>query len=311
MEQTRLIFKATKEGANYIDVTKALTLVNGKHYTQFVNDKPQAYAMIARLSSIGNQVDGAMTGWAVRNALVKTAAAWKKMLKKAGIKKSDLNTYGKELRVSLDTYHRGTWGTKASGAHEVFPENIIDSNGRIEYDTGMKDSSGNPIHSTAFTGTPTEYDAVSGSVYREHAFDKTLLTVPNADDSAATELTWTPMLIGTGSTSILENYIESRKRSVDAHDDDFDIVKANPDNYLSLMLSDNEESSDDVLENTQDVGDFRPYSLDYQNEYSPLIQVGTHVAGQDSAIVAPLGLLKWTARVDDVIVLTITGHMNM
>lgn len=306
-----MVFTATKDGANYIDLTKALTLVNGKHYTQFENDKPLAYSAIARLSSTGNQVDGAMTGWAVRNSLVKTAAAWRKMLKKAGISKRELNTYGKELRVSLDTYHSGTWGSQAGGAHEVFPTAIIDGNGRIEYDTGMKDSSGNAIHSTAFTQTSGEYNSVTSGVYREHAFDKTVLTVPNADDSAATELSWTPFLIGSGTSCILENYIESRKQSVDAHDDDFDTVKANPDNYLALMLADNEESSDDVIEATQDVGDFRPYSLDYQNKYSPLIQAGSNVAGQDSAIVAPLGLLKWTARPADVLIITVTGRMEM
>ena len=313
MEQTRMVFTATCDGSNFIDLTKALTLVNGKHYTQFKKDKPLAYTAIIRLSSAGNRVVAAPTSWAVRNACVKAAASWRKMLSKAGISKRDLNTYGKELRIPLDIYHRGAWGSQDSSAHEVFPTHLADGNGRIEFDTGMHDSSGNAIYSTAFTTTDSEFNSAVSGVYREHAFDKTIFTVPDPD-AADNAFSWSPILIGGGSgggTSLVSSYINSRDKSVDTHDDDFDTVIGNPDNYLTLMLSDNEESADDVIEDVQDQGDFRPYSLEYQNTHVPVIEAGMTVAGQDTSIVAPLGLLRWTARPNDLLVVTVTGHMEM
>jgi hypothetical protein len=314
MEQTRLSFKAERTGTNYIDLTKALTLVNGKHYTQFKSDKPQAFTVVARTMNTANSVECAPTSWAVRNGLVKTAAAWRKMLRKAGVSKKDLNTYGKEIRMALDTYHSGTWGgKKLSGATvtgaDLVPDHLYSSVAGCEYDTGMKDGSGNPIYSSAFQHDISRYGTVHGGVYREHAFDQTVLTVPNASGNAATELGWTPFVIGSGGTT--DRYIDSRMSSVDAHDDDFDNQIAAPDNYLTLMLSDNEESADDVIEDVENLGDFRPYSLTYQDNLIDVIKSGANVAGQDSSFIAPLGLMRWTADAGDEIIITVTGQMDL
>lgn len=319
MEQTRIVYRAARSGSNYIDLTKGLTLVNGKHYTQFNSDKPQAFTVVARTMDTSNSVETAPTSWAVRNGLVKTAAAWRKMLRKAGVSKKDLNTYGKELRLALDTYQKGAWGgkklvgTTVTGADLVPAHLYSDASGSVtncEYDTGMKDSAGNRIYATAFAQDTVKYGQVDSGIYREHAFDLTTLTVPNPSGSATGELGWTPTVIGSSGSTTSE-YIESRMSSVDVHDDDFDNQIASPDNYLTLMLSDNEESADDVIEDVQELGDFRPYSLDYQNALVEAIKANANVPGQDTAFVAPLGLLKWTADAGDEIIITVTGQMDL
>ena len=103
MDVTTLTY--TGGGTRYIDLSKGLTLLNYRNYDQFKNDKPQAYVVTARLSNTEASLETIPTSWVHRNALVKTAAAWRAMLRKGGVKKSDLNTYGKELRLAFDSTH--------------------------------------------------------------------------------------------------------------------------------------------------------------------------------------------------------------
>ena len=311
MEQTRLSFTAVRDGNNYIDLTKALTLVNGKHYTQFIKDHPQAFAVVARTVNTANTIRAAPVSWVVRNALVKTAAAWRTMLKKAGISKKDLNTYGKEIRVPLDAYHQATWGgMKRSGLDvvgaDLVPDHLTDDNiqNNLEYDTGLCNADDEMIWVTSWATDTSLYGTGDPSgKFREHAFDLTEFTIPEFTD-------WLPTLIG-GTGSVISEYIASRKRSQEQHDDDLDNISEDSDNRLTMMLSDEPEDQMDVIEDTHDLGDFKPYDLSFQNKLVEVIKSGANVAGQDTSFVAPLGLLSWDADIGDELIITVTGQMDM
>lgn len=321
MKQTKFEFEAmgsgTGIGTQYIDLTKAMTLVNGQMHYQFKGDKPLAYMVTVRQSNNGGSIETAGTSWAVRNACVKTAAAWRRMLKKAGVKKKDLNTYGKELRLTFDSAHTANFGggdPTTNTPVDLVPKHLI-SGGVCEYATGThRDNAGVAAENyvTALTTIPLApygYDA-GGTVFREHAFDHTDMIVPDEDGDQAGEISWKAHLLG--SSSVVDVYIDSRENTLDVKDDDFDEELGSADNYLTLMLSDNEESSDDVIESVADQGDYRPYTLSYQNK--PLVQVGAgqNVQGQDSAFVAPLGLLKWSPDRDgDLLTVTVTAIAEM
>lgn len=322
MKQTKFEFKAKGYsggvGSQYIDLTKAMTLVNGQMHYQFKRDKPLAYMVTVRQSNNAGKISTAPTSWAVRNSAVKTAAAWRRMLKKAGVSKKELNTYGKELRLTFDADHSAHYGSgdPTTGTPvDLVPENLI-TGGVCEYATGTykKHSSGNAaeVYVTALTTVslaPYGYNA-GNTIFREHAFDHTTMVVPNPSGSATNEVTWSGHLMG--ADSIVSVYIDSRENSLDVKDDDFDNELSEPDNYLTLMLSDNEESADDVIERVADEGDFRPYSLSYQNEPINAVGSGQNVAGQDSAFVAPLGLLKWEPDRDgDLLTVTVTAIAEM
>lgn len=323
MKQTKFEFKSkgagAVAGAQYIDLTKAMTLVNGQMHYQFKKDKPLAYMVTVRQSNNAGKIETAPTSWAVRNSCVKTAAAWRRMLKKAGISKKDLNTYGKELRLTFDADHTANFGggdPTSSSPIDLVPEHLI-SSGVCEYATGTYIK--NPIsgdaaevYVTALTTqslSPYGYDA-GGLVFREHAFDHTDMIVPDEDGDAQNEITWKAHLLG--ASSVVDVYIDSRENTLDVKDDDFDEEFGAADNYLTLMLSDNEESADDVIESVADQGDYRPYSLSYQNEPIIAVGAGQNVQGQDSAFVAPLGLLKWSPdRVGDLLTVTVTAIAEM
>ena len=310
-----MVYKAYDGGTNYIDLTKGLTLHNGKQYNQFKGDKPLGYMVTARLVNPRSEIKTAPTSWAVRNGLVKTAASWRRMLKKAGVRKKDLNTYGKELRMTLTEDHSDTYGRNG----DLVPHDILASANLVEYDTGTKNDDGLDVYVTAYTKeTGAGYGQGSGifaAQYREHAFDRTILTVPNPSGNAAEEISWTPHVIsasGDSAISTTRAYITSRRNEADVEDTDFETEIASPDNYLTLMLSDNEESADNVIEDVSDVGDFRPYSLEYQNSLVTQVLSEANVPGQDSTFIAPLGLIEWTAvSQDEELILTVEAITEM
>ena len=103
MEQTRLVFTSANALPQYIDLTAALTMTNGKNFSQFKRDKPLVISGSVRLDAANQTIEAPKSNWVVRNACVKMAAAWRRTLRSAGIRsKRQLNTYGKELRIAFN-----------------------------------------------------------------------------------------------------------------------------------------------------------------------------------------------------------------
>jgi len=103
-----LLFTTTSANETYIDLSSAMTAVNRNQHHQFTRKGvPLCYDVtiepfVANTAGGLVQVITANNNWTVRNACVKTSAAWKKQLKDAGIRMKDLSKYGRRLRIPLD-----------------------------------------------------------------------------------------------------------------------------------------------------------------------------------------------------------------
>lgn len=307
MEIGTFQFSHVGQSATYIDLTKSDALANCKAKYQFKNGRPLAYLITVRFSNAANSLETIPTGWVQTNALVKASAAWMRMNKKAGITKKMLNTYGKEMRLPFDGDHKDKWGFKA---YDLLADGLVGS-----YKTGQKNFDGNEIHVYTAVTDPTANPI--GGVY-ESAFEITTVTIPNSSGDAADEVNWSPQVLADGTQltektdSVIYQYITSRGR-VDLEDQDMDSLEGmESDNYLLLALSDNEESADDVVDNVKDYGDFRPYDLENLIQTSTVaVSAATNVAGQDTSLVAPLGLLKWNGDSGDKLSVTVSAIVEM
>lgn len=298
-------FTHTSEGTNYIDLTKSDTLANCKNKQQFKNGRPLGYVVTARFSNAANEIQTIPTGWVQTNSLVKASAAWRKMYQKAGLSKKDLNTYGRELRLPMTKAHRENWGNEA---HDIIADGLPS-----DYRTQQYNSDGDVI---------TVYATTDGSaligVEMQNAFDLTTITIPSPDGSAGDAIDWSPFVLADGTSnadklsSVLYQYVTSRG-SQEVEDKDIeDSQGMESSNYLIQALSDNEETSDDVIDNVKDLGDFRPYSLENQIQArTKAVAAGTNVAGQDTSFIAPCGLIEWTGSENDVLTLTVSAIVEM
>ena len=184
MEISEFTFTHSSNAENYIDLTKTDTLANCKGKYQFKNGRPLAYVFSARFSDPTNSLETIPTGWMQTNALVKTAAAWSKMNKKAGITRRMLNTYGKEPRFVFDTTHKTNY---AQDNWELVADGLPD-----EYNaTGEYDENGDEI--VVFTIGPAVFP--TNFVY---AFVYTGLPVPNGGCRVAAGAGWQPFVIRRG-----------------------------------------------------------------------------------------------------------------
>ena len=303
MEVSEYTFTHNANENNYIDMTKSDTLANFKGKYQFKRGRPLAYVISARFSDPTNELRTVPTNWVATNALVKTHAAWTKMYKKAGLTRRDLNTYGKEPRFAYNDAHRDAWGLDTK---ELIADNLTP-----RYETHEYDENGDLI---------TVYTIRDGTVAEPsnfvQAFDHTILTVPSPDGNVQNEEEWIPYAVEDGATageSILTAYVLSRG-TVDLEDEDLEANSEllDPESKLRLMLSDNEESSDDVVEDHADHGDYRPYSLgSATTQFTTAISPGANVAGQDTTVVAPLGLMKWTGGNGDKLHIRVEAIIEM
>jgi len=295
--QTTLVYTATGNGVQYIDLTKGLALVNAKNCSQFRNDKPLILSGTIRMESDGERVQAAKNSWVVRNAAVKAGAAWKRTLRSAGIRnKGKLNTYAKEMRLALDMSHAKTYGGSLGGGGtsvDAVPQDVTDS-----YATGVyySDTSTSPPTAIEIEVYATlDISAVPFSATKKRAFTQTTFAVPQ---SGATDVLDKPAcLIGAIDavySNVVSEYIDSRINDADIEDTDMDDTPT-IDNDFVMMLAPGEEVADDVLDNVDDEGKWRPYDLlSHSTKFTDVITAGCNVSGQDTFFDAPLGLLKWT-----------------
>jgi len=288
--QTKLVYTATGTGGQYIDLTKGLALANAKNCSQFKKDKPLMVVGTVRLEAAGERIQAAKNTWVVRNACVKAGAAWKRTLRSAGIRsKKKLNTYAREMRLAMDMNHSKTYGGSLGNSAamvDAVPDGVDES-----YATGVYQ---------AATGTEIvvystlDLSASSFGATAKRSFTQTTFAVPQ---SGATDVKDKPAcLLGALDdvySNIISEYIDSRINDADIEDTDMDATPT-IDNDFVMMLAPGEEVADDVLDNVDDEGKWRPYSLGTQILTTDVVTPGCNVAGQDTVFEAPLGLLKWT-----------------
>lgn len=288
---TRLVYNSQLAGFNYIDLTRGLSLMNAKNCTQFTaKDKPKLITATVRLDSGTETLSVAKNSWVVRNACVKAAAAWRRTLRSAGIRrKSQLNTYARTLRLAMDEDHSDTWCSldSAGGFADLIPVGAD-----VSYDTGQYNSAGDEIVVLAYNA---DTSLVPWGAKNKQAFTQTTFAVPQ---SGSTDVLDKPanLLGGIDATdsNVVAEYIDSRINDANIEDTDMDETPS-IDNDFVMMLAPGEEVADDVLDNIDDEGRWRPYSLATHTSAVMSVVPGNNIAGQDTLIEAPLGLIVWKA----------------
>ena len=276
---------------NFIDLTRGLALMNGKNCSQFTSDdKPRLILASVRLDSSTEQISVAKNTWIVRNACVKAAAAWRRTLRSAGIRrKSQLNTYARNMRLAMNEDHRKCWSAITATHADLIPNGVTSY-----YDSGVYVAgSGDEIKVMCFNedeGGLTPW----GPIYKQ-AFTQTTFAVPQ---SGSTDVLDKPAnLLGAldaVDSNVVAEYIDSRINDADIEDTDMD-ESPTIDNDFVMMLAPGEEVADDVLDNVDDEGKWRPYDLQSSVSDVTVIIPDANVAGQETMIEAPLGLLTWKA----------------
>lgn len=310
--QTRLVYKSKNlTGTQYIDLSKGLALLNQKNCSQFKDDVPLNFHGSIRQSDASTSIQAVKNLWTVRNAAVKTGAAWRRTLRSAGIRrKSQLNTYAREMRVAFDDIHSSTYGgwltTKTNV--DLIPEDVPAS-----YDSGVYTEDGDEIKVYAFADIGTAVGEVNFDDAKSvRAFTQTRAAVP-ASGSTDVADKYINVLGGDDSAylNMVYQYTDSRINDANVEDTDMDETPS-VDNDLVMMLAPGEEIADDVLDNVNDEGRWRPYSLATGQTACDVIVAGANVAGQETDFIAPMGLLAWTpGSENDYLVIDVHGIHEM
>lgn len=306
-EHTQLVYTARNAGIQYIDLTRGLALINAKNCSQFDDkDKPLVAVGTIRMTNAGQTVNAIKNTWPVRNACVKALAAWRRTLKSAGVRrKKQLNTYSRVPRFAMTYKHTLTWSAVTASAADIVPQGVD-----AYYATGIYTSGGDEITVYAINADPTGLTPWNSQ--NQQAFSQTTFAVPQ---SGATDVLDKKVNVlgdlDATYCNVVAEYIDSRINDADTLDTDMEDTPT-IDNDFVMMLAPGEEVADDVLDNIDDEGKWRPYTLHTSTSSCPVITPAANVAGQDTFFEAPLGLLEWTPdEIGDELVINIALLVEM
>jgi len=269
LEQTMMSFGMTNADNGYIDLARAASAVNGRMISQTKRSKgkykPLGFLVRVRALTGNITVETLNCGYPTRNAVVLAGHARDEMLKSAGVSRSNLESYQKELRILMED------AMIATGTNTFFPESS---------DKGT---------------SPTVEGWGNGLTY-----DYTELVIEDPA-SPGDHLAKTMAVLGKQNGSsinwaadnhwyLISNWYNWRHSYTPAAaDDDID------NNVISwaIQQSDTAEAISDIVEAEADE---KPYDfLDFIQK-KPKFTVGTGVGNPTSSVIcAPLGLLKVTS----------------
>jgi len=289
-EQNKFILKVKTGGHRYVDLASCLTVVNQKQMHQ-VNSKgkPLCYSVTVRGLTVG-AADGIPVlslpnTWIVKNTVTKTSAGWKKQMKDAGIRQSDISPYGRRLRLAFD-------------------DNAVDSNGKAAnflqphtQESKSTDGALAPVFTsyTAPDGTSVEYGDVASVT--------TLVIPSDAEDTEPMEMPGVMLSASTSATTSIFRAIGQylRSRNVMREDQQPEDSSMDPTNFMVRLFSGAQPETDEILTEAQEFQDHRPYTmeLDSSSNFGPEFQTATSynidelsaTTYSDVTVEAPLGLL--------------------
>ena len=248
-EQKRLYFQVTSDAEPYIDLSSALTAANRKQHHQ-VSRKGVPLCYDVTLTFIecaaATQLRDVVTlpnNWTVRNAVVKTSAAWKKQLKDAGIRMKDLSKYGRRLRIPFQSAQSSSGvGTMANTMHP-FGWDITDNTDRELFEQYVTPA-----------GDNVSYD-IAGEFTR--------FAIPDKDGGDSVEMNlamlgYSGAVVANNYFGVLDEYLGSRGGVIDEPASAQQTPDA--DNLLQTMFSSTQPSTDEVIEAVEDYQEFRPYA---------------------------------------------------
>lgn len=248
-EQKTLMLQSGTNGHEYIDLSSALTASNRKQYHQTTKKGvPYGYHVTIHFTEGSAATDRvkvitASNNWTVRNAVVKTAAAWRKQLKDAGIRMKDLSKYGRRLRIPLNK------AMSAAGTGNL--NTVMDPIGWDADDDAAVD-----LFQT--------YTAADGEIvtYKSaNAFSRFAIPDEAGGDSVEMNLA----LMGVSDAvavnayfGVVDQYVGSRGGIIDEPAS----AQQTPDsdNLLQTMFSSTQPSTDEIIEAVEDYAEFRPYN---------------------------------------------------
>ncbi len=264
IEQNILRYSETGGATGYIDLARNLSAVNGKSITQTKRSdgkyKPLGYMVRIRALTGDLIVSTLNCGYPTRNAVVLAGAARDEMLKSAGVSRSNLESYQKELRVLMD----GTMA--ANGSNLYFP--------------------GGTDIGTAGSGW--------GSAL---TYDYTKLTIQDPDNADQVVTLGLRMLGNQAANSddwdtdagfyVVDNWKKFRHSFTPAAAAD-DIAS----NVFSWAMQQS-STADAIIDQIDDEADEKPYDLDEFTTKTMDTIVSTSVGSPTSHLIcAPMGLLK-------------------
>lgn len=276
-----MTFKSTATTAGYIDLARSLSAVNGKSIAQTKRHdgkyKPLGFLIRVRALQGDVNIKSLNCGYPTRNSVVLAGAARDAMLKSAGISRSNLESYQKELRILLD--------------------GVMHPNG----------ASSNMFHPG---GTAIGTSGMGGAI----TYDYTEL-VMNRPDDAVDALTKELIMLGSQSVSedswdsdlgffVVDNWVKFRHSFTPSASGD-DIAN----NVFSHVMQQG-ETSGDIINMIDDSQDEKPYSLPEFKEWESLTlrkastSIGSPVT---ETFCVPLGLLKITPSNDAIWTVEVVG----
>lgn len=279
IEENTMTYKATATTVGYIDLAKNLSAVNGKSIAQTKRHdgkyKPLGFMIRVRALQGDVNIKTLNCGYPTRNSVVLAGAARDAMLKSAGISRSNLESYQKELRILLDT--------------------VMNPNGSNQFHPG---------------GTAIGTSGMGGTL----SYDYTEL-VMNRPDDVIDSLTKPLAMLGTQSSNqdswdsdtrffVVDNWVKFRHSFTPSASGD-DIAN----NVFSHVMQQGETSAD-IINMIDDSQDEKPYSLPEFKEWESLTlrkastSIGSPVT---ETFCAPLGLLKITPSADAIWTVEVVG----
>lgn len=247
-EQKRIYYQVGATPESFCDLSSALTAANRKQHHQ-VSRKgvPLCYDVTLTFlqCATSGQVRDVYTlpnNWTVRNAVVKTSAAWKKQLKDAGIRMKDLSKYGRRLRIPFDE------GQSVAGSGSMY---------NTMAPMGWDATDDQAVELFEQYTTPAG-DAVT--YFAANEFSRFAIPDEAGGDSVEMNLAmlgYSDAVAGNAYFGVLDEYLGSRGGIIDVPASAQQTPDA--DNLLQTMFSSTQPSTDEVIEAVEDYQEFRPY----------------------------------------------------
>jgi len=289
-EQSSFLLKVKTEGDRYVDISQCLTATNQKQMHQVNSQgKPYCYSVTIRAlvvdEAAGIPILSLPNTWIVKNSVIKTSAGWKKQMRDAGFKQSDLSPYARRIRIGFDDANSGPDGSAV---------------GFIQPHVQPSNSDGGDL-----VPVFTNYDLPDGTeVAWGRAGEFTTLVIPSdTEGTAPMELPAVMLSATSGVTSaffrVIGQYLRSRRGMREDQQPDDSILS--PTNFMVRLFSGAQPETDEIIAEAQEFQDVRPYTmeLDGSDNFGPEFQTVTSfnidvlsaTSNQDVHIEAPLGLL--------------------
>jgi hypothetical protein len=277
IEQNILQYGETGGDTGYIDLARNLSAVNGKSITQTKRSKgkykPLGFLVRVRALTGDIGIESLNCGYPTRNSVVLAGHARDEMLKSAGVSRSNLETYQKELRIKFEA--------AMTASTQYYP-------GATDKGTG------------------------SGGWGESLTYDYTNIVIEDPDGTGG-PITKPLLMLGTQSTNsddwdtdagfcVVDNWKNWRHSLTPAAAAD-DIQQ----NVFSWAIQQS-TTADDIIDMIDDSQDEKPYDLDDFKVNTMKTLIGTGVGNPTTAtFCVPLGLLKVTSTASAVWEIEVVG----